>query len=189
MKLGAVDLLGRFVRLVPLADAHREDLRAACAADQDIWEIFPWSMLGEHFDAWWDRSTAADSDWVLFAVIHDGACVGVTGYVPERAPGIVVIGGTYYRPQARGGPVNPEAKRLLLAHAFDSGARRVVFHVDVINPRSRAAMVKLGAVQEGITRQASITWTGRVRDLVVFSILADEWPAVRDRLDERLAVA
>jgi RimJ/RimL family protein N-acetyltransferase len=75
----------------------------------------------------------------------------------------------------------------MLGDAFDSGARRVVFRVDALNARSRAAVGKLGAVQEGILRQDRVTWTGRVRDTVIFSILADEWPAVRDRLDARLA--
>ena len=97
------------------------------------------------------------------------------------------IGGTYYRPELRGGAVNPAAKRLLMAHAFESGARRVQYKVDAINARSRAAVLKLGAIQEGILRQDRVTWTGRVRDTVVFSILADEWPAVRERLDARLA--
>jgi RimJ/RimL family protein N-acetyltransferase len=83
--------------------------------------------------------------------------------------------------------VNPAAKRLLMAHAFESGVRRVQYKVDAINARSRAAVLKLGAIQEGILRQDRVTWTGRVRDTVVFSILADEWPAVRDRLDARLA--
>ena len=97
------------------------------------------------------------------------------------------IGATYYGPELRGGAVNPAAKRLLLANAFASGARRVQFKVDAINARSRAAVLKLGAVQEGILRQDRVTWTGRIRDSVVFSILADEWPAVRERLDARLA--
>jgi RimJ/RimL family protein N-acetyltransferase len=144
-------------------------------------------MLGEHYDAWWERTLAPDSGWNLFAVILSGAVVGVTGFPPERAPGVVLFGGTYFRPEVRGGPANPESKRLLLEHAFAAGARRVVFNVDPVNARSRAAMNKLGATEEGVARQASVTWTGRVRDLVVFSILANEWPDVRERLDERLA--
>jgi RimJ/RimL family protein N-acetyltransferase len=187
MQLPRHTLVGRHVRLEPLGEPHREPLRLACAADQAIWDVYPWSMLGEHFDAWWGRTFAAGSEWNLFAAIQSEAVVGVTGYAPERAPAIVLVGGTYFRPEARGGAANPESKRLLLQHAFDGGARRVVFNVDPMNARSRAAMNKLGATEEGITRQASVTWTGRVRDLVVFSILADEWPAVRERLDARLA--
>jgi len=74
-----------------------------------------------------------------------------------------------------------------MAHAFERGARRVQYKVDAINARSRAAVLKLGAIEEGILRQDRITWTGRIRSTVVFSILADEWPVVRDRLDARLA--
>ena len=187
MQLARHNLVGRHVRLEPLAETHREELRLACAADEQIWDIYPWSMLGEHFDAWWTRTLAADSAWNLFAVVLSDAVVGVTGFAPERAPGVVLVGGTYFRPEVRGGPANPESKRLLLQHAFAAGARRVVFNVDPVNARSRAAMNKLGAKEEGVARQASVTWTGRVRDLVVFSLLADEWPAVRERLDARLA--
>ena len=97
------------------------------------------------------------------------------------------IGGTYYHPDHRGGAVNPAAKRLMLDHAFAAGARRVQLNVDAINHRSRAAVLKLGAVQEGILRQNRVVWTGRIRDTVVFSILAAEWPAVRAGLDARLA--
>ncbi len=186
MQLARQTLAGRHVRLEPLAEAHRESLRAACAADQEIWQIYPWSMLGEHFDLWWDKSLTPESVWNLFAVVLGGGVVGVTGFPPEAAPGVVLVGGTYFRPEVRGGPANPESKRLLLEHAFSAGARRVVFNVDPVNERSRAAMRKLGAVEEGVARQASITWTGRVRDLVVFSILADEWPSVRTRLDDRI---
>jgi RimJ/RimL family protein N-acetyltransferase len=97
------------------------------------------------------------------------------------------IGATYYRPQARGGIVNPATKRLLLAHAFEAGANRVAFRVDALNARSQAAVLKLGATQEGVLREDRRIWTGRVRDTVVFSILAEQWPAVRERLDLRLA--
>jgi RimJ/RimL family protein N-acetyltransferase len=187
MELSRQFLIGRHIRMEPLAETHKDGLRAACAADKDIWEIYPWSMLGEHFDQWWAQTVAIQGAWNLFAVVVGGAVVGVTGYAPEPKAAIVLIGGTYFRPEARGGPANPESKRLLLDRAFASGARRVVFNVDPLNPRSRAAMNKLGAVEEGVARQASVTWTGRVRDLVVFSVLADEWPAVRQRLDNRIA--
>ena len=120
-------------------------------------------------------------------VVH-GRCRGVTCYSGiDAANGVVEIGGTYYDPALRGVAVNPAAKRLLLDHAFASQARRVVFRVDVINARSRAAMSKLGAVQEAILRQDRVCWTGRVRDTVIFSVLAGEWPGLRDRLDARLA--
>ena len=78
---------------------------------------------------------------------------------------------------------------LLLGYAFERGARRVQFRVDAANARSRAAVLKLGATQEGILRNDKITWTGRTRSTVVFSVLSEEWPAVRDHLDTRLAAS
>ena len=190
MKLEPKVLEDHFVRLEPMAEAHREDLRAACAADPDTWNrLYPFSMLGEAFDAGWARMYAKPGpEWIAFAVMVEGRCGGATSYLAiDAANATVEIGATYYGPELRGGAVNPAAKRLLLANAFESGARRVQFKVDAINARSRAAVLKLGAVQEGMLRQDRVTWTGRIRDTVVFSILADEWPGVSERLSARLA--
>ncbi|MGH6910594.1 MAG: GNAT family N-acetyltransferase [Phenylobacterium sp.] len=190
MNLEPKILEDRYLRLEPMAEAHREDLRAVCAADPDTWnQLYPFSMLGEAFDAGWARMYAKPGpEWIAFAVMAAGRCDGTTSYLAIDAVNATVeIGATYYGPELRGGTVNPAAKRLLLANAFEAGARRVQFKVDAINARSRAAVLKLGAVQEGVLRQDRVTWTGRVRDTVVFSILADEWPAVRGRLDARLA--
>jgi len=191
MQLQPKVLENPFVRLEPMDAAHREDLRAACAADPATWiELYPYSMLGEAFDAGWARMfrDAESGRLIPFAVMAQGRCQGVTCYIaPDAESGVVEIGGTYYAPPLRGGAVNPAAKRLMLGNAFESGCNRAVFRVDAINARSRAAVAKLGAVQEGILRRDRITWTGRVRDTVIFSVLADEWPAVRERLDARLA--
>lgn len=190
MNLNAEVLENPFVRLEPLTDAHREPLRAACAADQEIWaSLYPYSMAGAQFDPSWDRIRAnqAAGSALPFAVIAGGACIGCSGYLNiEPHNQALEIGGTYYRPDWRGGTVNPAAKHLLLGHAFDAGARRVRFCVDAINARSRAAMRKLGAVEEGTMRRDRVCWTGRVRDTVVFSVLADEWPAVSAGLLARL---
>ena len=190
MNLERKILEDRHVRLEPMAEAHREDLRAACAADPDTWnKLYPFSMLGPAFDEGWERMYAQPgAEWIAFAVMAKGRCDGATSYLAiDPVNATVEIGATYYGPELRGGAVNPAAKRLLLANAFEGGARRVQFKVDAINARSRAAVTKLGAVQEGILRQDRVTWTGRIRDTVVFSILADEWPSVSARLDARLA--
>ena len=79
------------------------------------------------------------------------------------------------------------AKRLLREEAFDAGFCRVQFHVDEINARSRAAVLKLGATFEGIQRWERIVWTGRRRSTAVYSVIAPEWPGVREALDQRLA--
>ena len=182
-------LVGRYVTLEPLAEAHREALRAACEADQAIWDLYPYSMAGEHFDPYFDGAMkrAASGALMPFAVVVDGVCGGVTCHFPDPPNLTTEIGGTYYRPDLRGSAVNPESKLLMFAHAFDAGARRVGFKVDALNLRSRAAVLKLGARQDGIIRQDRITWTGRTRDTVIFSVLADEWPAVRAGLEARIA--
>lgn len=181
----------RFVRLEPFTEGHRQDLRAACDADPAVWtDLYPYSMAGEHFDPQWTRMHANQAKGVSihWAVVADGRCVGITCYSSYDLPNASLeIGGTYYHPDYRGGPVNPAAKRLMMGQAFGDGARRVVFRVDAINARSRAAVLKLGGQLEGILRQDRVTWTGRVRDTCVFSVLKDEWPAVRDGLDARLA--
>ena len=180
-----------FVRLEPFEEAHREPLRLACDADPELWPaLYSISFGGDQFDGSWERLRGfqAAGTWLPFAVIHGGEVVGLSAFIDIKPDyRTVEIGCTYYGPDARGGPVNPAAKRLMLEHAFAAGANRVVFQVDQLNQRSQAAVTKLGAVREGVMRDDKITWTGRVRSSVIFSILPDEWPAVRARLDERLA--
>ena len=185
-------LVNAFVTLEPLSEAHREPLRAACAADPEIWETqYSLSLYGENFDRFWNGKRIADRDSGAahhFAVMSEGRCVGVTGFLKiDRANAALEIGLTYYAPQARGGPVNPSAKRLLLEEAFAAGFVRVQFHVDEINARSRAAVLKLGATFEGVQRWDRVVWTGRRRSTAVYSIIAPDWPAVREGLDRRLA--
>lgn len=191
MELAPTVLENRFVRLEPLAEAHKEGLRAACAADPRTWnDLYPFSMLDAHFEPVWTRLMAgamAAGPSQSYAVMADGEVGGMTSYLGiDLINARLEVGATYYRPELRGGAVNPAAKRLMLGHAFESGTRRLQLCVDAINARSRAAVLKLGAVQEGILRSDRVTWTGRLRDTVYFSILADEWPGVRDRLDARL---
>ena len=191
MKIEPQVLEDRFVRLEPLDERHREDLRAACDADPEIWAaLYPFSWAGEHFDPTWQvfAGNIESGRTLAFAVMVEGRCIGLTCFIaPDGANATVEVGGTYYAPAFRGGAVNPAAKRLMMSHAFAAGARRVVYRVDAINARSRAAVLKLGAVQEGILRQDRMTWTGRTRDTVIFSILAEEWPRVREGLNARLA--
>ena len=192
MKIEPKVLENRFVRLEPMAQVHKEDLRAACAADPDLFhDLYPYSMLGEAFDKRFDEQMPKDratGAWMHYAVVVGARCVGMTCFIgADSVNASVEVGGTYYHPDVRGGATNPAAKRLMMGEAFEAGARRVVYRVDAINARSRAAVLKMGAVQEGIFRKDRVAWTGRIRDTVVFSILDDEWPAVRDRLDARLA--
>ena len=191
MKLQAALLENDFVRLEPFEERHKEAVRAACDADPELWPNFYYiSLGGDRFDAGWQamRDQQAAGTRIPFAVVREGEVVGLSTFVNiEPANRTLEIGTTYYRPSSRGGVVNPAAKRLLLEHAFACGTHRVSFQVDQINLRSQAAMTKLGAVREGVMRDDKVTWTGRVRNSVIFSILAGEWPAVRAKLDERLA--
>lgn len=179
------------VRLEPLTERHRQDLQRACWADPDVWNnLYSISMLPEHFDANFELMLTGKfaGPSQTYAVIRDGVCVGMTSFLTiDTRSRTVEVGGTYYAPETRGGVVNPASKRLMFGHAFDSGMNRVQLCVDALNARSRAACLKLGAVQEGILRNQKIVWTGRVRDTVVFSITPPEWPRVRDGLEARIA--
>ena len=184
-------LEGRFVRLEPYAEALKDELRRALDCDPESWNVFAASGLGAHFEDWWTRAMEemAAGRRVPFAVRwrQDGAVVGTTSYLNiQPTDRGVEIGSTFYAPRLRGGTANPECKLLLLSNAFEAGALRVTLVTDARNHRSQAAIAKLGAVREGTLRKHKVTWTGHVRDTVVFSITDDEWPAVRAGLEERL---
>lgn len=192
MILAAVPLENRFVRLDPFTPALEGEVRAALDCDAASWDIMVGAAYGPHFDGWWRSALGAmeQGTRIAWAVrrASDDAIVGTTSLY-EIKPDYrrCEIGSTFYRPEARGGPVNPSCKRLLLGHAFDSGAVRVEIITDAINPASQAAIRKLGARDEGVLRKHKITWKGRIRDTAQFAILDEDWPEVRARLDARLA--
>ena len=192
MNLAAVALINPFVRLEPFEAGLEAEVRAALDCDPDAWDIMVGAAYGEHFDGWWRSALAAmaEGSRIPYAVrrLSDGVVVGTTSlYEIKPAYRRCEIGSTFYRPEARGGPVNPASKRLLLEHAFDAGAVRVEIITDAINPGSQAAIRKLGARDEGVLRKHKITWKGRIRDTAQFAILDEDWPDVRARLDARLA--
>jgi RimJ/RimL family protein N-acetyltransferase len=165
------------IYLEELAETHREGLRAACAADTEIWQIYPFDMSGDGFDPVFD-AIMANPNRRPFALIVNGTVIGMSGYLNLALDRQALeIGGTFIAPAARGTGLNGRIKKLLLDRAFGCGIRRVEFRVDVRNMRSQAAVMKLGAVKEGVLRAERITWTGHVRDTAVFSILAEEWAA------------
>jgi RimJ/RimL family protein N-acetyltransferase len=165
------------LRLDPIMPAHREALRAACAADQDIWTIYPFSYLGPAFDTQFDLMLRTDRPRRCYVIINDRDVVGMTAWIEHGAPGhSIEIGNSYIVPQLRGTGINSRIKRLMLDHAFSLGLVRVAFKVDEINKRSQAAVLKLGCTREGLMRAERVTWTGRLRHTVLFSILAEEWP-------------
>lgn len=163
------------VVLEPWSDAYREGLRAACAEDAEIWEIYPICLSGDHFDQHLPLFLSRPN-WVHFAVRDAAGVVGMTSYInPDPRNGVVEIGGTYIAPRVRGGVFNRTMKALMIEHAFAEGFRRIEFRVDLRNGRSQRAVEKLGAVREGLLRKNMITWTGHVRDTVVFGLLQEEW--------------
>jgi RimJ/RimL family protein N-acetyltransferase len=163
------------------------------ADDERIWATTIVRAAGEAFDAWFDALLAerATGRWYPFAVrtMADGSIVGSTSYLdisPKHRR--LEIGATWYRPDTWGSMVNPECKLLLLTHAFEVlDVQRVAFITDVRNLHSQAAIAKLGATREGILRSHMVSQGGRMRDSVVFSIIADEWSAIRKMLQARIA--
>jgi RimJ/RimL family protein N-acetyltransferase len=163
------------LRIEPLAEVHRQALKAACALDPDIWPIYSVSYDPAHFDASFDALVARPATHA-FAILLDGQLVGMSAYLGIDAErGVLEIGNTYYVPALRGTGFNRRVKDLMLARAFACGFRRVEFRVDARNARSQAALARLGAVREGVLRADRITWTGHVRDTILFAILAAEW--------------
>ena len=158
------------------SDKHREALRAACAEDRDIWQLWVLDFGPDGFDASIDAYVSNPSNRTF--VLFDGdELAGMSSFLRiEEGRQALEIGGTYYRPSFRGTGFNRRVKDMMLGRAFGCGILRVEFRVDRRNGRSQAAMKKLGAVREGVLRADRITWTGHVRDTVLFAILRDEWP-------------
>jgi len=172
----AAPMVDADLRIEALGDEHREALKAACARDLDIWQIYSVSYAPDRFDASFDLLRSRPN-WQAFAILLGGQLVGMSAYIsvePER--GVLEIGNTYYVPRLRGTGFNGRVKELMMRRAIDCGFRRIEFRVDARNRRSQAALAKIGASREGVLRADRITWTGHVRDTVLFSILAEEWP-------------
>lgn len=167
-------MTGDGCRAEPWTEAHRAALKAACAEDPDIWTIYATNFGLGGFDASFDKIMTLS--WARFVLFEGDQLVGMSCFLGiDEGRGVLEIGNTYYRPAWRGTGLNLRVKDMMLARAFDCGYRRVEFRVDARNARSQAAMTKLGAVREGVMRADRITWTGHIRDTVLFSILQDEW--------------
>jgi RimJ/RimL family protein N-acetyltransferase len=149
------------------------------------------SGQGENFEAWWNGLSGkmAEGQWLAYAIrdMASDAVVGTSSFLNIKADRqCVEIGATFLHPSARSGYANAASKLLMLEYAFARGARRVELLTDVRNLRSQAAIAKLGARREGVLRRDRITWTGHVRDSVLFAITDLDWPDVRSGLERRL---
>jgi RimJ/RimL family protein N-acetyltransferase len=188
-----IGLEGSLVRLEPLAARHADGLFAA-SRDPAIW---PWLLLGpgtptrEALERWLEESiaeSAAGREWALATVWRaTGRVIGSTRFMALRpAHRGLEIGWTWLDPASWRTGANVEAKLLMLGHAFDAlGCIRVELKTDARNERSRAAMAALPASFEGIFRNHMVMPYG-LRDSAYYSVISDDWPAVRANLEARL---
>ena len=189
-----VVLEGRHVRLVPLAREHAEELFAA-AQDDRTWLYMPRARPRRVEDVleWIDEALrlSGKGEAVPFAQIDraSGRAIGSTRYMDlRRQHRGLEIGWTWIAPAFQRTALNTEAKLMLLEHAFESlGALRVQLKTDARNERSQRAIERLGGTREGVLRQHIVCPDGFVRDSVLYSITASEWPVVEERLLARLA--
>ena len=190
MELAAATLANAHVRLEPFEARHRDGVVAAAGADLSIFRHMPFPLDGGYasrFD--WLRTEQAAGRWIAHAVIApSGEIVGQSCYLtirPEHDG--VEIGGTWYRREAQGTAINPAAKLLLLGHAFACGVERVEFKTDALNMQSRGAMEKLGLKFEGVFRHQMRRLDGSWRDNAYFSVIREDWPALKAKIETRLA--
>lgn len=193
MQITPITLPGRHVRLVPLTSEHVPALWQV-GNDDDIWR---WTLshprsedeMREYVEAALDAEE--DGAALPFATLDAGSgrVIGSTRFHNiEQRHRRVEIGYTWLGRAWQRTPANTEAKYLMLRHAFEAlGCVRVELRTDALNERSRAAIGRIGGVQEGVLRRHMMTDAGRFRDTVYFGILDDEWPGVKARLEARLA--
>ncbi|QDP19963.1 GNAT family N-acetyltransferase [Sphingomonas xanthus] len=173
-------MAGDGVSALPFDETLRAALKAACAEDDRIWQIYSLDFGPDGFDASIDRFVRNPLNRV-FVLFEGRDLAGMSSFLGiDESRQVLEIGGTYYRPHLRGTGFNFRAKDMMLRRAFECGIRRAEFRVDVRNARSQAALARLGAVREGVIRADRITWTGHVRDTAIYSILQEEWPPARN---------
>jgi len=190
--LGPITLTGTYIRLEPMRPSHAQALLDA-GRDDAIWSWMPARpVTPETMDRWLEKAMEAESQGreypFVIVRLQDNRVIGSTRYLDvQEADRNVEIGWTWYTPDVWGGVVNPEAKYLLMRHAFDDWrAIRVALKTDINNLHSQAAIKKLGARYEGTLRNQRIRLDGSYRDTVIFSVIESEWPTVKSGLEERL---
>lgn len=194
MKIEPVTLQGGAVRLEPIRPEHCSLLwEVAKDSAEEIFRWIPYAMRSpEDFQKWMEKALAEQSrgESIVFVTVDRGSgeLAGSTRFMNiDRANRRVEIGSTWIAPRWQRTAINTEAKYLMLRHAFETWeCIRVELKTDALNQKSRAAIARIGAKEEGTLRQHLITWTGRVRDTVYFSILEAEWPDVKTMLESKL---
>jgi len=193
MRVTPVTLEGRHVRLEPLAKAHLEGL-AEVGLDEELWRWIPTAVrTREEMAAYIETALQEQERGVSlpFAILEKatGRAIGSSRYGNiDRTHHRVEIGWTWVAREWQRTAMNTEAKYLLLKHAFESlGCMRVELKTDSLNEKSRAAILRIGAKEEGIFRNHMITASGRIRHSAYYSIIDSEWPAVKARLEAKLS--
>jgi RimJ/RimL family protein N-acetyltransferase len=193
MKIEPVTIEGKFVRLEPLQEAVHFAGLCEIGLDPELWHWVPYRVTTpEEMRGYIRQALAAETAGTAlpFAKIDKatGHVAGSARYMNmDTANRRVEIGATWIGAPWQRTAINTESKYLLLRHAFETlGCIRVELKTDALNERSRKAILRIGAQEEGTLRQHMITWSGRLRDTVYFSILDAEWPGVKVMLEEKL---
>jgi RimJ/RimL family protein N-acetyltransferase len=191
MQPEAITLENAHVVLEPIEERHRELLRAA-GADAALWKFATRNQHNVDFDDWFDaRREASRKDDATFAIYDKAARAwcGSSSFIEHDAHNKrIEIGWTWYHREFWGGAVNPGAKHALFSDAFGRlELNRVQLKVDSLNERSQSAVLRLGAMREGVLRNHIVMPDGRLRHSVIFSVIREEWPHVKARLVERLS--
>jgi RimJ/RimL family protein N-acetyltransferase len=189
-----VTLAGSVIRLEPIRHEHAELFWEVAQNDlDDIFRWIPYRMqTREDFQQLVAKALQEQEhgESVVFTTVESttGRAIGSTRFMNiDRGNRRIEIGSTWIAPAWQRTVVNTEAKYLMLRHAFEVWrCFRVELKTDALNQKSRNAILRIGAKEEGTLRRHVVTWTGRVRDSVYFSILDSEWPEVKARLEERL---
>ena len=192
MNLQPITLEGAHVQLQPLSESH---LDALCdiGLDPDLWKWIPIQVLDRVQMQSYIRSALSDQEKGIslpFATIDrkSNRVVGSTRFLNIDVPNLrVEIGATWIAKPWQRTRINTEAKFLMMRHAFETwGVNRLEWKTDALNTQSRNAILRLGAKQEGIFRHHIVTWSGRLRDTVYFSVIAPEWPEVKQALEAKI---
>jgi len=193
MVVSPVMLEGAYVRLEPLARVHLPGL-AEVGLDEELWRWIPTPVrtqeeMAAYIEAALGEQERGESLPFAIAEKTTGRAIGSTRYGNiDRTQHRVEIGWTWVAREWQRTAMNTEAKYLLLRHAFETlGCMRVELKTDALNARSRAAILRIGAREEGIFRNHMITASGRIRHTVYFSIIDSEWPAAKARLEAILS--
>jgi N-acetyltransferase len=192
--LRPMTLEGNSVRLIPIDRDHWKPLwEVAKDSAEDIFRWIPYPMRTEaDFQKWTEKALTeqADGESLVFTTTErsSGRKIGSTRFMNiDPANQRVEIGSTWIAPAWQRTAINTEAKYLMLRHAFEEwGCVRVELKTDALNQKSRNAILRIGAKEEGTLRRHVVTHTGRIRDSVYFSILDSEWPEVKAKLEAKL---